>query len=143
MRQSVIISNVEEDLETEVSQAKCMQQEQRIIGKHVYGNLYGCDTTAINDENSLKNIIIEAAKIAKMTIWDTKVWKFGGEKGGLSALALILESHIAIHTWGELNYCTVDVFTCGDKSAPDLAFEYISSKLKPKSIAMHTANRSS
>jgi S-adenosylmethionine decarboxylase len=137
------MSNVGEDLETEVSQVKCLQQEEKIIGKHVYGNLYGCDNAIISDENSLKNIIIDAAKIAKMTIWDTKVWKFGGEKGGLSALALILESHIAIHTWSELNYCTVDVFTCGDKSAPDLAFEYISSKLKPKSIAVHAANRSS
>ncbi len=126
-----------------MSQATCVQQEQRVIGKHVYGNLYGCDTAAISDENSLKNIIIEAAKIAKMTIWDTKVWKFGGKKGGLSALALVLESHIAIHTWSELNYCTVDVFTCGGQSTPDLAFEYISSKLKPKSIAMHSANRSS
>jgi S-adenosylmethionine decarboxylase len=133
----------EEDLETEVNPTKCMQEECKIVGKHVYGNLYDCDANVLSDENSLKNIIIEAAKIAKMTIWDTKVWKFGGEKGGLSALALILESHIAIHTWSELCYCTVDVFTCGDKSAPDLAFEYISSKLKPKSIAVHTANRSS
>ncbi len=132
-----------EDLEAEVNQAECVQVENKIIGKHVYGNLYGCDINVISDENSLKNIVIEAAKIAKMTIWDTKVWKFGGEKGGLSALALILESHIAIHTWSELNYCTVDVFTCGDKSAPDLAFEFIKSKLKPKSVAIHTANRSS
>jgi S-adenosylmethionine decarboxylase len=132
-----------EDLETEVNQAECIQKESKIIGKHVYGNLYGCDANVMSDENSLKNIIIKAAKIAKMTIWDTKVWKFGGEKGGLSALALILESHIAIHTWSQLNYCTVDVFTCGNNSAPDLAFEYIVSKLMPKSITMHTANRSS
>lgn len=132
-----------EDLEEEVNQAEYVQEEHKIIGKHVYGNLYGCDINVISNEDSLKNIIIEAAKIAKMTIWDTKVWKFGGEKGGLSALALILESHIAIHTWSELSYCTVDVFTCGNKSAPDLAFQYISTKLKPKSIAMHTANRSS
>lgn len=132
-----------EDLETEVNQAKCVQEESRIIGKHVYGNLYGCDINIICDENSLKDIIIEAAKIAKMTIWDTKVWKFGGEKGGLSALALILESHIAIHTWSELKYCTVDVFTCGDKSAPELAFNYIASMLKPTTISAHRADRSS
>lgn len=132
-----------EDLETEVNEAKCIQEERKIIGKHVYGNLYGCDPKTINNESFLKDIIIEAAKVAKMTIWDTKVWKFGGGKGGLSALALILESHIAIHTWSELNYCTVDVFTCGNKSAPDLAFEYISSKLKPKSITVHRADRSS
>ena len=132
-----------EDLETEVSETTCMQKETQIIGKHVYGNLYGFDTEAIKDEADLKNLVIEAAKIAKMTVWDTKVWRFGGTKGGLSALALILESHIAVHTWNELQYATVDVFTCGDKSEPGKAFEYIVSKLNPKSVAYHNANRSS
>jgi S-adenosylmethionine decarboxylase len=132
-----------EDLDTEVNQTSYIQEEKQIIGKHVYGNLYDFDTVVIQDETALKNIIIEAAKIAKMTVWDTKVWRFGGAKGGLSALALILESHIAIHTWSELKYATVDVFTCGNKSEPILAFEYIVSKLKPKSVVKHIANRSS
>jgi S-adenosylmethionine decarboxylase len=120
-----------------------VQKEKQIIGKHIYGNLYGCDASFINNESALKNLVIEAAKVAKMTVWDTKVWKFGGTKGGVSALALILESHIAIHTWSELRYATVDVFTCGDKSDPILAFDYIVSRLKPKHVTKHFANRSS
>lgn len=113
-----------------------------IVGKHIYGNLYGCQQSFINNEVALKNLVIEAAKVANMTVWDTKVWKFGGEKGGVSALALILESHIAIHTWNEFQYATVDVFTCGDKSDPIKAFEYIVSKMKPKSVTRHFADRS-
>jgi len=132
-----------EDLETQVNQATCIQDKKSIVGKHVYGNLYDCDTLLLNDESELKNLLIEAAKIAKMTIWDIKVWRFGGSKGGLSALALILESHIAIHTWNDLRYATVDVFTCGDKSEPILAFDFIVSKLKPKSLTKHLADRSS
>lgn len=134
-------SNIKEDLDTKVS--SITTTEKQIIGKHVYGNLYGCKAEMINDEENLKTLIIEAAKIAKMTIWDAKSWKFGGEKGGVSALALVLESHIAIHTWNEFQYVTVDIFTCGEKSDPDKAFEYIISKLKPKSIVKHYANRSS
>ena len=113
-----------------------------MIGKHIYGNLYGCRPAFINNDVALKNLVIEAAKVAKMTVWDTKVWKFGGEKGGVSALALILESHIAIHTWNEFQYATVDVFTCGDKSEPVQAFDYIVSKMKPKSVTKHFADRS-
>jgi S-adenosylmethionine decarboxylase len=120
-----------------------VQLEKQIVGKHVYGNLYGCEHELINDEVALKNIVIEAAKIANMTIWDAKSWKFGGEKGGVSALALVLESHIAIHTWNEFQYVAVDVFTCGEKSDPERAFEYIVSKLKPRSVIKHFANRSS
>ncbi len=123
--------------------SQIVQTNNQIIGKHVYGNLYGCEAETINDENNLKNIVIEAAKIANMTVWDAKSWKFGGEKGGVSALALVLESHIAIHTWNEFQYVAVDVFTCGEKSEPDQAFEYIVSKLKPKSVIKHYANRSS
>lgn len=78
-----------------------------------------------------------------MTVFDSKVWKFGGEKGGVSALALIIESHIAIHTWNEFHYATVDIFTAGEKSDPLAAFEYIVSKLKPKSVTKHFADRSS
>jgi S-adenosylmethionine decarboxylase len=78
-----------------------------------------------------------------MTIWDARTWKFGGEKGGVSVMALVLESHIAIHTWSELGYATVDVFTCGAKSDPELAFDYIASKLNPKNLVKHFADRSS
>jgi len=116
---------------------------RQIVGKHVYGNLYGCAASQINNELSLKKLIVEAADAAKMTIFDTKVWKFGGEKGGVSALALIIESHIAIHTWNEFHYATVDIFTVGEKSDPSMAFDYIVSKLKPKSVTRHFADRSS
>ena len=141
MRKLVESKQKKEDLDTKVKQAT--QSEKRIIGKHVYGNLYGCNLEIINDENTLKNLVIEAAKIANMTVWDAKSWKFGGEKGGVSALALVLESHIAIHTWNEFQYVAVDVVTCGEKSDPEQAFEYIVSKLKPKSVVKHHANRSS
>jgi S-adenosylmethionine decarboxylase len=114
----------------------------QIVGKHVYGNLYDCDPAILDDENFMKNIVIDAAKIAKMNIWDIKVWRFGGEKGGISVIALILESHIAIHTWKEFNYVTVDIFTCGEKSDPELAFDYIVSKINPKRITKGFINRS-
>jgi len=113
-----------------------------LVGKHVYGNLYQCNPSFINNETTLKNLVISAAKVAKMTVWDTKVWKFGGEKGGVSALALILESHIAIHTWNEFHFATVDVFTCGEKSDPVQAFDYIVSEMKPRSVTKHFADRS-
>jgi len=126
-----------------VNQASCVEVQKQIVGKHIYGNLYGCNASQINNESALKDLVIDAAKKANMTIWDTKVWKFGGPKGGVSAIALILESHIAIHTWNEFQYATVDVFTCGGKSDPLKAFEYIVSQLNPKSVTKHFADRSS
>lgn len=115
---------------------------ETIIGKHVYGNLYGCDKNALSNVDLLKKLIIEAAKIAKMTLIEVKSWKFGGEKGGVSVIALVVESHIAIHTWPNYEYATVDVFTCGEKSDPDKSFEYICGILAPKKAIKHYADRS-
>lgn len=126
-----------------MNQASCVELHKQIVGKHIYGNLYGCNASQINNESALKDLVIDAAKKANMTIWDTKAWKFGGPKGGVSAIALILESHIAIHTWNEFQYATVDVFTCGDKSDPRQAFDFIVSQLNPKSVTKHFADRSS
>ncbi len=123
-------------LETEV-------YSDRVVGKHVYGNLYDVDLTIAGDEEKLRNIVVEAAKIANMTLYDVKSWSFGGKKGGVSVIALVLESHIAVHTWVEYRYATVDVYTCGEHSDPWKAFDYIVKALKPKYYTVNYADRSS
>ncbi len=115
----------------------------RIIGKHVYGNLYEVDIEIAKDEERLKQMVVEASKLANMTLYEVKSWSFGGKKGGVSVIALVLESHIAVHTWIEYRYATVDVYTCGEKSDPWKAFEYIVANLKPKYYTVNYADRSS
>lgn len=115
----------------------------RIIGKHVFGNLYDIDPKILNDKDFLHGIVLEAVKIANMTLVESKSWSFGGKKGGVSVIALVEESHIALHTWTEYNYATLDVYTCGENSNPQAAFEYIVSHLKPKRYQMFFADRSS
>lgn len=44
---------------------------------------------------------------------------------GVSGVVVISESHLAIHTWPELGYAAVDVFTCGDKVNPWDAANYL------------------
>lgn len=114
-----------------------------IIGKHVYANLYDLDPKIIDDEDTLKNIVIEAVNLANMTLVEVKSWKVSGSKGGVSILALITESHIALHTWTEYRYATLDIYTCGEKSDPWTAFEYIVLKLKPKTFKVSYSDRSS
>jgi len=118
-------------------------EEDKVVGKHVYGNLYEVDPEIASNEDLLKQIVLEASKLANMTIYEVKSWSFGGKKGGVSVIALVIESHIAIHTWIEYRYATVDVYTCGEKSDPWKAFEYIVSKLKPVYYTVNYADRSS
>ena len=113
------------------------------MGKHVYGNLYDVDVSVAGSEEKLRNLVIEAARVANMTLYDVKSWSFGGKKGGVSVIALVLESHIAIHTWVEYRYATVDVYTCGENSDPWKAFDYIVRELKPRYYTVNYADRSS
>ncbi|MGC9010457.1 MAG: adenosylmethionine decarboxylase [Sulfolobales archaeon] len=112
-----------------------------IIGKHVFGNLYGMDPNLLTNEDFLREIAIKAAELANMVIVEAKSWKFGGLKGGVSVIVLVQESHIAIHTWNEYNYATVDIYTCGEKSDPWRAFRYIIDMLKPKYYVVNYADR--
>ncbi len=114
-----------------------------IVGKHVFGNLYGIDKDVANDERELKDIVLKAVELSNTKLLDIGVWKLGGKKGGVSVIALVKESHIAIHTWIEYEYATVDVYTCGQNSDPWKAFNYIVSRLKPKYYTVNYADRSS
>jgi len=116
--------------------------EMKIVGKHVYANLYDCDPWVIDDEERLVGIVKRTAEITNSKLIQVLSWRFGGEKGGVSAIALINESHIAIHTWKAYNYATVDIYTCGTHTDPEKGLEYIISQLKPVKTVKHAINRS-
>ncbi|MEM1927894.1 MAG: adenosylmethionine decarboxylase [Acidilobaceae archaeon] len=113
-----------------------------IVGKHVYGSLYSIDRELAGDEERLREIVVEAVNASGARLHEVKSWKFGGKKGGVSVIALVTESHVAIHTWLEYEYATVDIFTCGDHTDPARAFEVIVKALKPKHYTAHYADRS-
>ena len=113
-----------------------------IVGKHVYGSFYGIDREVASNEELLKAVVVRAVKESGATLHDIKSWKFQGRKGGVSVIALVLESHVALHTWPEYDYATVDVYTCGEHTNPWRAYEVIKEALKPKYYTVHYADRS-
>lgn len=118
------------------------QLDDKLIGLHVYGNIYEPDLKVADDLETLKKIVLKAVGIAKMTLVEVKAWEFGGKKGGISVIALVTESHIALHVWREYKYATLDIYTCGEQSNPHAAFEYITKMLNPKSHQRFYADRS-
>jgi len=115
------------------------QETPKVYGKHIYGNLYECDVEILKNEKELRNIVVEAAKRGNMTLLDVKSWKIGE---GVSVVAIVLESHITIHTWPEYAFATVDVYSCGKHTDPEAAFTYIVGRLKPRRVERGEADRS-
>ena len=91
--------------------------------KHLLLELYRCNYEKLNDESFLRCTLNKAAKLAKATVLNLISNKF--EPQGVTAIALLAESHISIHTWPESNYSAVDIFTCGQNMMPELASQYL------------------
>ena len=89
------------------------------IGRHCILELYECDKAKINDEAFIRTTITSSAKVAGATLINLVTHSFKPQ--GVTGLALLAESHISIHTWPEIGYAAIDVFTCGNHTMPDKA----------------------
>lgn len=89
------------------------------VGRHCIYELYKGNSDKLNDEAFVKEALIQAAHESGATLLNITSHKF--EPQGVTALALLSESHISIHTWPELGYAAVDAFTCGSHTDPEKA----------------------
>ena len=107
--------------------------------KHLLLELYKCDFEKLNDESFLRCTLNRAAKLAKATVLNLISNKF--EPQGVTAIALLAESHISIHTWPESNYSAVDIFTCGQNMLPELASQFLIEALKAEEHSLRVIER--
>ena len=98
--------------------------------KHLLLELYRCNSEKLNDESFLRFTLNRSAKLAKATVLNLINNKFDPQ--GVTAIALLAESHISIHTWPENNYSAIDIFTCGQNMMPELASQYLIKALEAK-----------
>ena len=92
------------------------------VGVHCILELKGCPSHLLDDEQLILETMIAASQRAMSTLLDITSHKF--EPQGVTALALLAESHISIHTWPESGYAAVDIFTCGETARPRVACEH-------------------
>ena len=118
-----------------------LSDEQKLShqSKHLLLELYSCDGEKLNDESFLRCILNRAAKLANATVLNLISNKF--EPHGVTAIALLAESHISIHTWPESNYSAVDIFTCGQNMMPELASQYLIEALMAKEHSLRVIER--
>lgn len=98
------------------------------MSQHYLLDLYGCTFSSLNDETYLRDLIENSAEACGAQILETISYAFNPQ--GVTAICLLSESHISIHTWPEQGNAAVDVYTCGD-SQPKIACDIIVEQLKP------------
>lgn len=108
-------------------------------GTHLIAELAGCNQEVLNNEELLREGLREAAQTAGATVLSVHSHKF--TPVGVTAFALLAESHISIHTWPELGYAAVDAFTCGQSMCTELAIESVAHALDSKNTKVITVRR--
>lgn len=97
------------------------------LGRHILAEFYNCDSDVLNNKELVAKYMEEAAIAANATIVTSDFHMFS--PWGVSGVVVIQESHLAIHTWPEYGYASIDLFTCGDSVNPWKAFDYLKEKL--------------
>ncbi|KUK84151.1 MAG: S-adenosylmethionine decarboxylase proenzyme [Pelotomaculum thermopropionicum] len=109
------------------------------LGRHVLAEICGCDFNILNNIKKVEEIMVDAALEAGAEVRECVFHKFSPQ--GVSGVVVISESHLAIHTWPELGYAAVDVFTCGDSVNPWDACNYLTDHFYAKHITAKEIKR--
>ncbi len=97
------------------------------MGRHVIGELWGCNVDILNDIDQIEKVFVEAALKSGAEIREVAFHKFAPQ--GVSGVVIISESHLSIHSFPEHGYASIDVYTCGDLD-PNIAANYIAERLE-------------
>jgi S-adenosylmethionine decarboxylase proenzyme len=111
------------------------------LGVQIIADMYGCDPALLDDEDSIRRHMIEAAQRCGATVVSACFHHFSPH--GVSGVVVIAESHLAIHTWPEHGYVALDLFTCGDSLNPEACFSYLRDAFHSQQQTINTILRGS
>jgi S-adenosylmethionine decarboxylase len=92
------------------------------VGHHYIVEGSGCTADVISRVEQVEQIMVRAAEVANVQVWAISFHRFSPT--GVSGVVVISESHLSVHTWPELGYVALDIFTCGDQAKPEAAVQH-------------------
>jgi len=112
--------------------------EQR-LGTHYILDACDSDAKLLNNKDFIMASLREAIIQSNATLMDEISIEFTPQ--GITAVCLLSESHLSIHTWPEKQYAAIDIFTCGDHCNPLVACEYLITAFKTINPKIHIVPR--
>ena len=106
-------------------------------GTHLLVDLW--EGRNLDDLKVVERTLTEAATACGATLITVQSHHFNAN-GGVSAVAILAESHINVHTWPERGYAAVDIFMCG-ACDPYRAISALQRGLSAKSIQLSEHKR--
>lgn len=114
------------------------RRKMKPLGTHLIIDAWQSPRDLLSDADRIRQALGEAIVAGGATLIDLCVHEFSPH--GVTAIALLAESHIAIHTWPEFNYFAADLFFCG-RGTPQRALEAITEALQAKVVNVREFER--
>jgi S-adenosylmethionine decarboxylase proenzyme len=103
-------------------------QPSRMLGKHAIIDLSGCNSEAIRNCQFIHDTLVEAAEMARLTVLGIMDHRFTPE--GYTAVLMLEESHLSIHTWPEHNYASIDLYSCNLQTDFQAVIDFLANKFQ-------------
>ena len=123
-------------------------------GLHLTADLRGCAAGMpwMTQPSALRSACLAAVEAAGLTPVGELFHRFdaappssGSTAGGVTGVVLLAESHLAVHTWPEIEAATLDVYVCNlgtDNSArAEIVLARLVETFAPASIERHAIER--
>ncbi len=122
-------------------------------GLHLTADLRGCDASrpAMTDTAALRDLCLAAVAGAGLSAVGELFHRFvpapqhAEAPSGITGVVLLAESHLAVHTWPELEAATLDVYVCNlgtDNSArAEALMDALVTAFLPARVERHAQRR--
>lgn len=110
------------------------------IGQEWLVDASGCDEDALKDVQLLAGLFEELVVTLELSVVGNPQWHVFPEPGGVTGLALLSESHLAIHTFPEHRYAALSIYSCSAKVPIDFS-ALMQRHLKSSFVTVRTVGR--
>lgn len=110
------------------------------IGQEWLVDASGCAPAALKDVRVLAGLFEELVVTLGLSVVGTPQWHVFPAPGGVTGLALLSESHLAIHTFPEHGYAALSIYSCSPRPALDFP-ALLARHLKAASVTVRTVGR--
>ena len=112
-------------------------QATSAAGVHLIVDLHGARN--LDDAPRVQQALQDCVQAAGATLLHIHLHRFEAH-GGVSGVAVLAESHIAVHTWPEFGYAAFDVFMCG-QADPHRTLDVLQRAFQPARIEVQALRR--
>lgn len=109
-------------------------------GHQLLAEFMSCSADVLNNKKHLESLLTNAITHAGLTLKSVTSHSF--DPVGITVMAIISESHIAIHTYPEANHASIDVFICaGPSDAHKRLLDHLEEGLHPQNVRVMEMQR--